>query len=184
MKKLPAFVLIEICMGLLVLGVMLSVSFSLFSTSQKHLKWNVTEERIKLIQSSLVGYYHTRQKFPVPDNIKGTGGGLQKGSVPVKALGLPEETQKDGWGNFFTYTVDERFVNQPDALKTIKDNRIRIYDVPTDPIPFLLESKNKKVFLTSSTILHHYLPNDAKRPEGNLSQQNQSGAPPLVLPNW
>lgn len=58
------------------------------------------------------------------------GGDAVGGSVPVRALGLPNDYAVDGWGHRFTYAIDRR-MSEDDAYAkySLNDSDIGVFDI-------------------------------------------------------
>jgi prepilin-type N-terminal cleavage/methylation domain-containing protein len=132
------FSLVELSVVLAIIGVTLGGALSVATQKTEAAKLSQTREKLTLIEHSLEAYVALNQRLPCPadgtsiidaatDNSYGVAGdpsssgctesnfndgdNVYSGVVPVKTLGLNDETMIDGWGRRITYVVDYRAAN-------------------------------------------------------------------------
>lgn len=133
MKSEDGFTLIEIAVVMIIGGLIIgSLASSLVIYQQTQLKTE-TENRLEIISDALRQYLDINQKYPCPADrtvltdtagfgTEDSGGncqtgivaggttrvaGVRIGSIPTRALSIPDEYSADAWGNRFTYAVTE-----------------------------------------------------------------------------
>lgn len=129
------FSLMEMCIVLILMGVVLSATFSLVGSYRRISKEEVTRLHQQKIIQALCSYFFRCQRLPYPsDSKKRIGESYTSifhddpyaahriryvgteiasffdkyaiGIVPFKTLGLPEKIAKDGFGHWMTYGVE------------------------------------------------------------------------------
>jgi len=128
--------LMEMCIVLILMGVVLSATFSLVRSYRRISKEEVTRLHQQKIMQALCSYFFRCQHLPYPsdskkrigesytsfvyknlpkspyvkeavgDEIAGSFDKYAIGIVPFKTLGLPEKIAKDGFGHWMTYGVE------------------------------------------------------------------------------
>jgi prepilin-type N-terminal cleavage/methylation domain-containing protein len=134
------FSLMEMCIVLILMGVVLSATFSLVRSYRRISKEEVTRLHQQKIMQALCSYFFRRQCLPYPSDSKerigesyaatvlddpdnpycvryvgtkicGSFDRYAIGIVPFKTLGLPEKVAKDGFGHWITYGVESIMLN-------------------------------------------------------------------------
>jgi prepilin-type N-terminal cleavage/methylation domain-containing protein len=130
------FSLMEMCIALILMGVVLSATFSLVRSYRRISKEEVTRLHQQKIMQALCSYFFRQQCLPYPSYSEKSIGesctyfvykdlprspyvkepvgteicswfdAYAIGIVPFKTLGLPEKVAKDGFGHWITYGVE------------------------------------------------------------------------------
>jgi len=111
-KTQEGYILIELAIVFLVIGLLITALIPLYQSYQQRDAKAETEERIDFIAKSFSAFLQTRWRLPCPAAAVDS-----HGIIPYRTLGIPEQYAKDGYGNFFTYTVSPDFTT---------DNRLGI----------------------------------------------------------
>lgn len=136
-SRIFGFSLLEISIVLLIISTIIGASITIFTNSIAQKQEEVTRERMRVIQKTLLDYRRAFHAIPCPAMLDqaidseifglgtvsssancpddgGTGyapnysdGDVYVGTVPVRTLKLPDEFMFDGWGRRFTYAVDD-----------------------------------------------------------------------------
>lgn len=131
MSGRKGFSLVELSIVLVIIGLMLAGSASLFSITQEYAKVKTTNEILDAIERALVLHYRTVGDLPCPADPTNplsdadfarseeatpaigtctdytTVASAAGGFVPVRTLNLPDSYGFDGWGNRITYIIDD-----------------------------------------------------------------------------
>lgn len=108
------FTLAEIAIGVLILGIMLSMGLKTAVSNLENAAYAETRSKQEQIKLALIGFLRTNGRLPCPDNAVGLATGVESacvgvatgyGVLPWQALGISRDTVLDGWGNFFSYRV-------------------------------------------------------------------------------
>lgn len=116
------FTLIDMCIALIVAGLLAAGALFQYNNYMAHHARDVTGTHDQIIETALAEYYFTNSSYPCPANpalpetdvnygaedCAGTvaaGGVMLIGAVPVQALKIPRHTALDGWSHKFTYAV-------------------------------------------------------------------------------
>jgi len=108
------FTLAEIAIGVLILGIMLSMGLKTAVSNLENAAYAETRSKQEQIKLALIGFLRTNGRLPCPDNAAGLATGVESvcvgvatgyGVIPWQALGISRDTVLDGWGNFFSYRV-------------------------------------------------------------------------------
>ncbi|KAF0161920.1 MAG: proteinral secretion pathway protein H [Rhodocyclaceae bacterium] len=109
------FTLAEIAIGVLILGIMLSMGLKTAVSNLENAAYAETRSKQEQIKLALIGFLRTNGRLPCPDNAAGLATGVEPaacvgvltgyGVLPWQALGISRDTVLDGWGNFFSYRV-------------------------------------------------------------------------------
>ena len=124
-KKQNGYILIETAFVMVVLSVLIAVSIPLYNSYETRNAINETKQRMDIVSRAFSTYAQTYSRLPCPADSSSAlapGGqlGMERaacitasseahGIVPYRTLGIPEQYAKDGYGNFFTYTVSPDF---------------------------------------------------------------------------
>lgn len=127
------FTLIEICMVMLIVGLLMSAQFSYYRIQMEKERMKSTNDALAVLQLSLNNYHDRHARFPCPatpsqdpnapdfereadcdmseasrlvQTLHGPHGDAVIGHVPVRSLGLPDRYARDGWGSNILYAVD------------------------------------------------------------------------------
>ncbi|MGL4825044.1 MAG: hypothetical protein ACRC4G_02465 [Alphaproteobacteria bacterium] len=122
-RKQEGFSLLEIALGLMLLGMLGGVFLPFLMNQQQLRKSQLTLQHQERIIHSLALYANLHGRLPCPANpsAKGKERGVAPaycviktavGIVPYRSLGLPEHFAKDGYLNEFTYGVHPSLANQ------------------------------------------------------------------------
>jgi type II secretory pathway pseudopilin PulG len=115
--KYTAFVLLEVAIALVVLGIMGLASFNAIGQASKQRKIHLTSTRMENMLTVLGSYVRSHGRLPCPaaapelSDQRGMEratcyvGAAFKGIVPYKTLGLAESEARDGWGRWITYAI-------------------------------------------------------------------------------
>ncbi len=143
-RQQQGFTLLELAVALLILGIMVAAAISLYQRAQSQARYDITNKNMDAIILALSVYVESAGRIPCParpnanNTLFGwergvTAADLQVGSqkfptgacngnaaqregiVPFLTLGIPFETIRDGWGNYFTYSVSPVFARANDA---------------------------------------------------------------------
>lgn len=115
MRRLAGFTLLEVCISMIIFGIIAGASIPLLSSFINAEKNRRTENHKEQIIAALASYLIRNSKLPCPSRTTDNKGIKEetclqrnqcKGIVPYVSLGLPESTAKDGFGQWFTYAVD------------------------------------------------------------------------------
>ena len=130
--------LLEVAIGLAILGVILGLSLPLMSHYQQSERLRVTQAHQEMILSALGAYGGHYEELPCPANPYDDSGEAQAicpkssecvGSVPYKTLGLPKSITLDGYGNPMIYAVEPQFTNKESiCLKDISTRLLTVLD--------------------------------------------------------
>ena len=108
------FTLAEIAIGVLIMGIMLSMGLKTAVSNLENAAYSETRSKQEQIKLALIGFLRTNGRLPCPDNTAGIATGNESacvgaatgyGVVPWRALGISRDGVLDGWGNFFSYRV-------------------------------------------------------------------------------
>ena len=132
------FSLVELSIVLAIISVTLGGALTIATKKTESDKANETEQKLNEIEQALEQYVIDNQRLPCPADGSKTidatsanafgvagsaddsscgdanfndGANVYLGVVPVKTLGLSDETMIDGWGRRISYAVDYRFAN-------------------------------------------------------------------------
>lgn len=123
------FTLIELAVGLAVLGLMMYTALAIFAERSAIDKVAVTNKKLDVIESALRLYYLTSTPLQMPCPSNGasaladdafgmaacgevtTIGNTLIGVVPTRTLNLPDSYMFDGWGKRITYVVSQSHTN-------------------------------------------------------------------------
>lgn len=144
-----AFTLLEMAVVLLIIAAVMGSAIALFTASLAGKQYQVTVERMKIIDKALQDYWLANKRLPCPyasnegvgaadfgresaintlgqcdNNIDlvdagANAAGVSKGGVPVFTLGLPYEMAFDGWGRVIHYYISSQFTNPVFFLQTV-----------------------------------------------------------------
>lgn len=114
--KYTAFVLLEVAIALVVLGIIGLASFNAIGQAAKQRKSHLTATRMDNLLTVLGGYVRSHGRLPCPSAPETSdqrgieraacyAGAAFKGIIPYKTLGLAEAEVRDGWGRFITYAI-------------------------------------------------------------------------------
>lgn len=154
MKRVAGFTLLEVCISMIIFGLIAGASIPLLSSFISAERYRRTELHKEQIISALASYLIQNNQLPCPSRstqnmgIKGENCEQSNnchGIVPYITLGLPENIAKDGFGNWFTYAVDSNLTKteqigipiknkpqeQTNEFFNISDNKINIYSAQT-----------------------------------------------------
>lgn len=115
MRRVDGFTLLEICISMIIFGLIAGASIPLLSSFINAEKYRRTENHKEQIISALASYLIRNGKLPCPSRTINNKGVKEencqqkshcKGIVPYVSLGLPETIAKDGFGHWFTYAID------------------------------------------------------------------------------
>ncbi len=156
------FTLVEIAVVMIIGGLIIgSLASSLVIYQSTQLK-KETENRLEIIQEALQQYLDINQKYPCPADVNvapdtaGFGtedsggvctlapvpgetisvGGVRIGSIPTRALSIPDEYAADAWGNRFKYAVTEAlaspggFVAGAGAISVVDSGGLSLLNIP------------------------------------------------------
>jgi len=148
--KQAGFTLVEVCLVVLVGGILLAMFSDSLMQMLTDSKVKTTQTRIKEINSALRQYANYNNKLPCAANrdlaptdpnygVAGTTaqckaawagtistGGVRIGMVPTRTLNLPDEYGYDGWGSRLTYAVTEALTDT--ATYNVQSGAISIVD--------------------------------------------------------
>lgn len=110
------FTLAEIAIGVLILGIMLSMGLKTAVSNLENAAYAETRSKQEQIKLALIGFLRTNGRLPCPDNKAVAADGLEVtpcfaaatngyGVVPYQTLQISRGTAQDGWGNYFSYKV-------------------------------------------------------------------------------
>lgn len=95
--SLNAFGLIEVCLSLIILGFIVTMSMNMTTVTAKHQRLRKQAQEQKCIQKALERYYQTNKSYPLPSGSDGISPDVSQtppactyssGELPVKTLGL------------------------------------------------------------------------------------------------
>jgi prepilin-type N-terminal cleavage/methylation domain-containing protein len=118
-SKHKGFTLAEIAIGILILGIMLSMGLKTAVANLDSAAYSETSSKQEQIKLALIGFLRTNGRLPCPDNAAGLATGVESacvgvatgyGVLPWQALGISRDTVLDGWGNFFSYRVSNAVI--------------------------------------------------------------------------
>lgn len=154
-KGESGFSLIELCVVLIVSGLLLAAGLQAFNTYVKQQKISDTKNDITAIQAALNEYVQTNGHYPCPAPIDATpetagygaaancavaattgitevaGRGGRKvriGALPVRTLGLSESYMIDGWSRRYVYAVTQKLAVSTSATFSNSEGGITIKD--------------------------------------------------------
>lgn len=113
-SKARGFTLAEIAIGVLIMGIMLSMGLKTAVSNLENAAYSETRSKQEQIKLTLIGFLRTNGRLPCPDNAVGLATGNESacigvatgyGVVPWRALGISRDAVLDGWGNFFSYRI-------------------------------------------------------------------------------
>lgn len=107
--KVKAFSLLEIGLGLLIIGIIGSQVVPMIKKTILLKKYEITKRNQECILQSLAAYTTRQNRLPFASTpiMQGTEQrGLAIGITPYQTLGLSERIAKDGFGNYMTYAMN------------------------------------------------------------------------------
>jgi type II secretory pathway pseudopilin PulG len=137
LREQEGFSLLEIALGLMLLGMLGGVFLPFLMSQQQLRKSQLTLQHQERIIHSLALYANLHGRLPCPANpsTKGKERGVAPiyctsqtavGTVPYRSLGLPEQFAKDGYLNEFTYGVHPSLAKPvQQAIMPDKDSDVR-----------------------------------------------------------
>lgn len=136
------FTLLELALVIVIIGVMGSLIITAYLSHIERTKIKTTKYRMQEVSESLETYLRLNGRYPcaaarnleqentnfgrevttdcdsaaggVPATVRVSMGGdfIRIGSLPTRALSLPDEYAVDGWGRRFTYAITERMATR------------------------------------------------------------------------
>jgi prepilin-type N-terminal cleavage/methylation domain-containing protein len=134
-KKRNGFTLIELCIVLIISGLLLTAGLQAFNTYLRQQQVSETKGNIAAVQAALNDYVQANGHYPCPapidaapdtaeygasancaaaagsgiTEVVGRGGRkVRIGAIPVRTLGLSESYLTDGWSRRYTYAVTQK----------------------------------------------------------------------------
>ncbi|NBX03525.1 MAG: WD40 repeat domain-containing protein [Alphaproteobacteria bacterium] len=126
-KYITAFTLLELSIVIVIIAVITAMGVVSTQGITEAAKRAATENKMDVIEKALMDFRTVNGRLPCPADITIANGGAnygeeattanpyslsddyciyaRLGTIPVKALGLPDEYMVDGWGNRFTYNM-------------------------------------------------------------------------------
>lgn len=107
-KTLPGFILLEVLIALMILGITLQGGIRLIKHVKNQEKAKTTTQRQEQILRTLAAHGATHGRLPWAagnDGIEEAHTKRQRGNLPFKTLGLPKSFARDGYGHAFVYLV-------------------------------------------------------------------------------
>ena len=172
------FTLVELAMVMMIGGVIMAMMFNFISVTQQNMVDKQNASKFKLVQAEINRFLETQGRFPCPasftqpvgaskfgqeilancrqnKNITGSfrttgrlGNKIRIGTVPVRALNLPDEYIYDAYGSRLLYAVTEKMANASSYINNI--GAIFINDangnstvIPAGSAPYVLLSTGK-----------------------------------------
>lgn len=139
MKNVRGFTLVEMAVVLVIVSAVGGLLLSGINTFVHHTSQATTRARQQEIKSSLIAYLRDHSRLPCPAAQAAPGVessapnselcSTQSGTLPFKALGLPQAETMDAWGNYFTYVVSPAWNKSLDLSKSSEGS------VPVDGDP-------------------------------------------------
>jgi prepilin-type N-terminal cleavage/methylation domain-containing protein len=154
-KSKHGFTLIELCIVLIISGLLLTAGLRAFNIYLRQQQVSETKSNIAAIQEALDGYAQANGHYPCPAPIDAapdtagyaaatncaaaagsgiaevTGRGGRKvriGAIPVRTLGLSDSYMTDGWSRRYTYAVTQKLATSTPATFDNADGGITIRD--------------------------------------------------------
>ena len=161
-KHIRGLTLVELSIVMVVLAVMLGFGLQAVTTRSLKDNSGITKERIEKVQAAMEQFRYINGRYPCPADKTLTPGAagfgeevvmgaptttqycdtsagvsnpdsdILVGTIPVKALGLPDEFMADGWGNKLTYAIDREMADY--------DRTLAAYDPTDNGIPILTKT--------------------------------------------
>lgn len=155
------FTLVEIALGLVIMGLVLGAGLALLSNQLEHQKIKDTQKVLEEAKEALIGFAVVNGRLPRP----ATGGanGVENpvacateaactGLIPWTTLGV---TKLDGWGKVIRYSVTPAFANANFTLATaasknvLSRNNVGAQIPVAAPVPVVVFSHGKRNFGTT-----------------------------------
>jgi prepilin-type N-terminal cleavage/methylation domain-containing protein len=179
-QTVRGFTLLEMAIVLTLIALVSAMGLSLGRSVIESSKVTATNERMNAIETALMAYRMANNRLPCPGDgtvatnhtnygkemIDGSyncsapysnpdvmrGNKVDIGSVPVRALGLPDEFMYDAWGRKFGYTVSSSMV---------KSNAFFDYGIRSNcaGIPIFSSNQTASISLSAVYVLISYGPN-------------------------
>ena len=153
------FLLVEVALVLIILGIILGPSFILFRNYQRFQQLQTTQKHQDIVFQSLCQYFSQYGHLPLPSypecfGYKCADKGLSPsyvGIIPFRLLGLSEKHAKDGYNQWMTYAVDPRLtmLGNVDRLMMCTmvfkyPSKIKIQDGDVECVNAILEKQGKE----------------------------------------
>ncbi len=141
-RLLRGFSLIELAIGLLIVGLLLGGGLPLLTSQIEQQRVKDTQKLLDEAKEALLGFALAKGRLPCPDKTGAAGAGtandgledfsaatglctVQDGNLPWATLGLPDV---DAWGRHLRYSVSNAFSRQAPAatltLAAVGDRRV------------------------------------------------------------
>lgn len=136
-RKKSGFTLVELSIVLVIVGILLFGSLSVYTTAAENARIDSTNKILDAIERALKLHYRVNGGLPcvavgnlaLNDSSFGDEGDCTAtaGVIPTRALNLPDSYMFDGWGNRISYIVaaacDEAWISDDCAANlTVQDN--------------------------------------------------------------
>lgn len=198
-----AFSLMEMTLVLLVLSILSASGLSMWQEHDESSRTTQTNQRLDAIEQALSGFRYAHNRLPCPADarLKESEAGFGKesqvvgdcttgspqatlsdgtvayGTIPTRALNLPDEYMYDGWGRRFSYYVDVEMTETGALFRYPADSlcagAIQVNDVNgearTDRAVYALVSHGENGHGA-------YLSSGARRNEGNVGADERANA--------
>lgn len=157
LRRHLGFTLIEIAIGMLIVGLVAGLGLALLSAQQTQQQFSTTKARQETLRLAILGFVARNNRLPCPADpsipppppananygaetyltTSTTCNGLgpiptasstaSKGIIPWVTLGIPQEAAIDGYGNYFTYLVTYTATNANVSTLTYLVGTIGLY---------------------------------------------------------
>ncbi len=149
------FSLIEVSIALVIMGIVATLSTSVFHHFSDSHKTKVTKEKQETLLKVLAQFALLNKRLPNAADPKalldkfGEESNLTVGLIPYRTLGISEAMAKDDYGNYFTYAM-QPFPKRPEAVLRRMDfctqsPTSRLLSVEENGVPIIIENKNKDI---------------------------------------
>ena len=138
--RLKGFVLVEISIALLVLGIVTSITMTQLTVLSKLRQEQVTHDNMEFVVKALSAYYLNKNGLLPFPNETSLNIGENYGTIPWQKLGIMKKYSNDGHGQPLLYKVNPVFCGY--GYKTNKEEMI--FEVKNDRFMFEIKTMDSK----------------------------------------